>query len=107
MVVEGDLLTTVKKTQVLEEDRSNVAALIKEINERSRKFAEIIVRFAPRLANRMAHAMIEEGREFLVPAYWIEEVPIRVEEEVAKDRREYSVCTDGEGGRGVMELSER
>ncbi|KAK5836744.1 hypothetical protein PVK06_012545 [Gossypium arboreum] len=65
------------------------------------------VRFAPRLANRMAHAMTEEGREFSVLAYWIEEVPIRVEEEVAKDRREYSVCTDGEGGRGVMELSER
>ncbi|MFQ6648331.1 hypothetical protein Gotur_021168 [Gossypium turneri] len=85
---------------VLEEDRSNVAALIKEIKERSRKFAEIIVSFAPRLANRMAHAMTEEGREFSVPAYWIEEVPIRVEEEVAKDRREYSVCTDGEGGRG-------
>ncbi|KAH1039914.1 hypothetical protein J1N35_041657 [Gossypium stocksii] len=85
---EGDLLTTTKKAQALEEDRSNVAALIKEIKERSRKFTEIIVRFAPRLANRMTHAMTEEGREFLVPVYLIEEVPIRVEKEVAKDRRE-------------------
>ncbi|KAH1057472.1 hypothetical protein J1N35_035537 [Gossypium stocksii] len=85
--VEGDPLSVIRKVNSLEEDRSNISSLIKEINGRSPKFRRLSFRHIPREANRAAHEMAVEGGRHVDPEYWIEEVPQAVERLVNQDRR--------------------
>ncbi|KAA3469009.1 reverse transcriptase [Gossypium australe] len=86
--VEGDSLTVINKINSEMEDRSIISSLIKEIRGRLPKFRVFSFRHIPREANRVAHEMASEGKNYAEPRYWIEEAPASVERLVAQDRRE-------------------
>ncbi|KAA3462160.1 reverse transcriptase [Gossypium australe] len=65
--VEGDSLTIIKQINSLEDDRSNINNLIKEIMGRLPKFRVLNFRHVPREANRAAHEMASEGNIYEEP----------------------------------------
>ncbi|MFQ6637402.1 hypothetical protein Gotur_013390 [Gossypium turneri] len=90
LVVEGDSLATIKKIQTLEEDKSNITVIIKEIREQTRRFDSFSCQFTGRLVNYVAHLMAEEEKRWDSPRFWIEEAPPRTESAVEKDRKSLS-----------------
>ncbi|KAH1075466.1 hypothetical protein J1N35_027794 [Gossypium stocksii] len=71
--VEGDALTIIRKLNSVEEDRSCISNLIKEIKRRSQTFRKLSFKHVPKGANKAAHAMAKEGRRQEGPRFWIEE----------------------------------
>lgn len=87
VVVKGNALAVIKKLRALEEDKSTISVLVKEIKFRPDNFESMEFRFIPHQRNRAAHLLAEEGKRFGDPRFWIEEAPRTVEVEVEKDRR--------------------
>ncbi|MBA0795891.1 hypothetical protein Gohar_006721 [Gossypium harknessii] len=84
--VEGDALTVIKRVKVVEEDKSNISNLVKEIKERFCIFDKIEFRYVSLKANEVAHALATEGRRYEIPKYWIEEALKKVEDLANQDR---------------------
>nr|KJB30320.1 hypothetical protein B456_005G137200 [Gossypium raimondii] len=87
VVVKGDALVVIEKLRALEEDKSTISILVKEIKFRLDKFESMEFRFVPCQRNREAHSLAEKGRRYGDLRFWIEEAPRTVEVEVEKDRR--------------------
>ncbi|KAA3465129.1 reverse transcriptase [Gossypium australe] len=85
--VEGDSLTIIKKVNSLEDDRSKISNLIKEIRGRLPKFRATSSRHIFREANRAAHEMAREGNKYDEPRYWVEEAPTPVKRLVVQEIR--------------------
>lgn len=73
--IEGDSLTVIHKLNTVEEDKSEISSLVKEIKGRALIFRSVSFRYMPREANKAAHGMAMEGRRHENLEYWIEEVP--------------------------------
>ncbi|MBA0679757.1 hypothetical protein Goari_011509, partial [Gossypium aridum] len=84
--VEGDALIVIKRVKVVEEDKSNISNLVKEIKERFCIFDKIEFRYVSLKANEVAHALATEGRRYEIPKYWIEEALKKVEDLANQDR---------------------
>ncbi|MBA0808305.1 hypothetical protein Gohar_024056, partial [Gossypium harknessii] len=88
--IEGDSLTTIKKTNSKTADRSVLSPVIQDIKDYVRCFEKITFRFFRRDANTAAHVLAGEGRRFSEPMYWVEEAPAAVVRIVAADWRRLS-----------------
>ncbi|TYH08087.1 hypothetical protein ES288_A08G287600v1 [Gossypium darwinii] len=84
--VEGDALTIICKVNSLEENKSNISNMIKEIKGRTPKFRRLSFKYVPREANKTAHGMVIEGRRYENSQYWMEKVPHAVERLVNRDK---------------------
>lgn len=85
--MEGDALTVIKKLRSVENDRSVIGNIIKEIKDRIPKFRSLSFRHVSRMANETAHGLETRGRRYDSSVYWIEEVPAEVEHLIIRDRR--------------------
>ncbi|TYI16890.1 hypothetical protein ES332_A08G286100v1 [Gossypium tomentosum] len=84
--VEGDALTIICKVNSLEENKSNISNMIKEIKGRTPKFRRLSFKYVPREANKTAHGIVIEGRRYENSQYWMEKVPHAVERLVNRDK---------------------
>ncbi|MBA0632672.1 hypothetical protein Godav_001367 [Gossypium davidsonii] len=80
----------IKKLISAVKDRSCIRSLIQEIKGRTSKFRSLQFKHIPREANKAAHRLVLEGRKYDGPPYWMEEVPLTVEELVNRDKNRYS-----------------
>ncbi|MBA0765543.1 hypothetical protein Gotri_014722 [Gossypium trilobum] len=64
VVVKGDALAAIEKLRALEEDKSTISILVKEIKFRLDKFESMEFRFVPCQRNRVAHSLVEKGRRY-------------------------------------------
>ncbi|KAA3463976.1 reverse transcriptase [Gossypium australe] len=85
--IEGDALSVIRKLKAAEEDRSCISNLIKEIKGKVVNFRSVSFKYVPREANKVAHAMAQEGARYEQPRYWIEEAPHAVEVLVNQEKR--------------------
>lgn len=53
-------------------------------------FPEGPIHFFPRKANKAAHAMAKWGQKNEQPNYWVEEVPMEVEDAILEDQRRWN-----------------
>ncbi|KAH1113612.1 hypothetical protein J1N35_006990 [Gossypium stocksii] len=86
IIMEGDVFTIICKLNSFEEDKSNIRSLIKEIKRRTPKFRSLSFMHVPRKANKVAHGMAVEGRQYENPQYWIEDASQAVKGLVDHDR---------------------
>ncbi|MBA0852502.1 hypothetical protein Goshw_006096, partial [Gossypium schwendimanii] len=85
IIVEGDALTIIKKLRSDEKDISIVSFLINEIKEWVNSFILVKFRYIPRQGNDATHLLVEKGRRYATPMFWIE-APRVVEAEVERNR---------------------
>ncbi|KAA3482737.1 reverse transcriptase [Gossypium australe] len=85
--IEGDARTVIKKLQGKEEDRSKIAAYIKDSKEMALQFRFCVFLFLNREANEVAHEIASEGLKKKENTYLSKRVPTDVEPAVMADRR--------------------
>ncbi|MBA0781033.1 hypothetical protein Gotri_001993, partial [Gossypium trilobum] len=74
----------------MDEDRSCICSLIKEIKERGCRFRRLSFKHISREANKVAHVMAKYGERYKHPRFWIEEAPHAIELLVNQERRSNS-----------------
>ncbi|MFQ6630196.1 hypothetical protein Gotur_007970, partial [Gossypium turneri] len=62
-IIEGDSLTTIKKANSDSEDKSEIGAITKNIQQYKENFQQIIFRHISRSANSLAHHLAKESLE--------------------------------------------
>ncbi|GMI70524.1 hypothetical protein HRI_000721700 [Hibiscus trionum] len=87
VTVESDSLTTVKKLQAKEEDKSKVNWLVRNSQILGENFSVCNFSFIPRNGNKPAHAMARVCLTSSSERIWVEEAPDSVERLAAEDRR--------------------
>ncbi|MBA0711262.1 hypothetical protein Golax_010460 [Gossypium laxum] len=98
VMVKGNALAVIEKLKALEEDKSTISILVKEIKFRLAKFESMEFRFVPCQRNREAHSLAEKGRRYGDLRFWIEEAPrtAEVEERDGRNRQDAIVSGNGE-----------
>lgn len=85
IIIEGDALSVIKKSQSSHADRSHIGAIIQDIHQLKVNFDRVHFHFIPRLANTLAHILattsLRESREF----YLVDSIPERVAWQVVDD----------------------
>ncbi|KAA3474993.1 reverse transcriptase [Gossypium australe] len=85
--IEGDARTEIKKLQGKEEDRSEIAAYIKDSKEMALQYRRCVFLFLHREANEVAHKIASEGLKKKENTYLLNRVPTGVESAMMADRR--------------------
>ncbi|MBA0618675.1 hypothetical protein Godav_027983 [Gossypium davidsonii] len=80
MCVEGKALTMIKRIKFIENDRSIIGNIPKEINNRSYRFRYLSFWHVSGTANEVVHALATRGHGFETSMYWVEEILIVFEE---------------------------
>ncbi|KAA3483062.1 reverse transcriptase [Gossypium australe] len=85
--IEGDARTVIRKLQEKKEDRSKIAAYIKDSKEMVLQFRYCVFLFQNREANEVAHKIASKGLKRKGNNYLSQRVPTGAESAVMEDRR--------------------
>ncbi|GMI75965.1 hypothetical protein like AT2G13980 [Hibiscus trionum] len=86
IIVEGDSLTVIRKLRTSIKDSSITGPIVYDNKEASKLFSSISFNHVRREANKVAHELAKEGRNFHCPRFWIEEAPQAVLELAGLER---------------------
>ncbi|KAK8600507.1 hypothetical protein V6N13_059707 [Hibiscus sabdariffa] len=86
VIIEGDALNFISKLNSLMEDRSDIGAIVKNIQDVRKQFQIISFVHVSRRCNRVAHILAKDYGTTTTHMVWIEQVPTYVEEAVEDDR---------------------
>ncbi|KAK8532151.1 hypothetical protein V6N12_053597 [Hibiscus sabdariffa] len=87
VIIEGDALNVISKLNSLVEDRSDISAIVKNIQDVRKQFQIISFVHVRRRCNRVAHILAKDYGSATTHMVWIEQVPSYAEEAVVDDRR--------------------
>ncbi|KAK8713076.1 hypothetical protein V6N13_148303 [Hibiscus sabdariffa] len=85
--IEGDALAVISKVKNLKKDRSEVWAIISNIQSLKNDFDSTVFKHINRQGNNAAHVLAKEGRRFSNLRIWIEDAPLAVKIVVRTDCR--------------------
>ncbi|KAK8488616.1 hypothetical protein V6N12_047070 [Hibiscus sabdariffa] len=86
VIIEGDALNVINKLNNHVEDRPDIGAIVKNIQDVRKQFQNISFVHVSRRCNRVAHTLVKDYGTSTTQMVWIEEVPIYVEEAAEDDR---------------------
>ncbi|KAK8484205.1 hypothetical protein V6N12_057198 [Hibiscus sabdariffa] len=84
--IEGDSLSIIKKLNSSALDKSAISPIIRDTLVLKDLFEAITFSFMGKNGNKAAHTLAKLGLQHAEPRYWMEEVPVSIEQVVLCER---------------------